>query len=820
MIIRDQATGGFVRANQALEDRLGWTSAELAERDAADWIHDDDRTAFCARLEARSGSVQARHQSKAGEWVALEWQVRAEGHDLVLLGCEATGYSVDPADAVEPLPRDDFSETLDAMVRFVEGHNPGLKCSVLLLGPDGRVSVGAGPSLPATYNAKVEGLAIGYRVGSCGTAAYWNVPVLVEDIHKDPLWRDLDEYASKAELAACWSHPFTGSHGQVLGALALYCSEPRGPTEEELRGLETAARMVGLAVERLQAETALRKSEADATAQSRLLSAITEVVTSYVDRGDWPSAGQRLVRSALQLTSSELGFFGVMKGTELQVVSREGEGWKEPVERPYGLDPRFEGLFVEVLKSARPLILSEGVEPANDDSRILRSFLGAPIVHGGEVVAMLGVASQTGDYSEEDRRAAEYLGRAARVMFDSHERRDREARLESQLNRAGKMEALGVMAGGVAHDFNNMLATVMGNAELALTTLTEDAPAAQMLREITMASVQATELCNQMLAYAGRGVRSTSKLEINGLIQELGSLLRVSLSKKADLHFEVEDAQLFIEADRAQMQQVIMNLITNAGEALEGGGGRIRVTSRTRYFRDAELRAFQPSSNLKAGDYVRLVVEDNGSGMDKETQTRIFDPFFTTKFAGRGLGLAAVQGIVLAHKGIISLQSEPGKGTTFVVLFPRVDPPIVSPVESPACTVDHSGSLLLVVDDEPKVRSIQTKILQNAGFDVIQAADGEEATEIFRTEGSSIDCVLLDLSMPKLDGVETFQELRRLQADVRVILTSGYTQGDVVDRFHEEGFAAVLQKPTPSKLLVSTIHAVLSTRRPARNTPS
>jgi len=532
-----------------------------------------------------------------------------------------------------------MSELLDAMARIVENNNPGMRCSILLLDERREHIVGgAGPSLPKAYNAAVEGLQIGPTVGSCGTAAFWKVPVVVEDIAQDPLWAQLRDAAATAGVCACWSHPILDAEGEALGAIALYNDRPRAPTRAHMDGLESAARMVGLAVER--------------------------------------------------------------------------------------------------------------------------------------------------------------------------------HRLEAQRHHSAKMEALGVLAGGVAHDFNNLLTVVLGNAELAVKGLPQDSDARNHLREIVDASLSAAELCEQMLAYVGRGARSPESVDFNELIAAQATLLRVALSKKASLVLDLHPGPLGVQADRSQLRHVVMNLITNASDAIGNCAGRIEVRTRLRSFTREELQSACPDSNLSPGEYVVLSVSDTGSGMTPQTQAKIFEPFFSTKGAGHGLGLAAAQGIVRGHGGAIALQSALGAGTTFQVLLPRASllDRVVVPPDRPVS--GRSNARILVVDDEAPVRSLFQAVLERAGYEVLLACDGQEAIEVFQREAESIHCVLLDLSMPRVDGEEAFRELRKLRGDVPVILSSGYAEQLVIDRLRNTGVAAVVHKPVEIGVLLDKVADALHPSRP------
>ena len=403
---------------------------------------------------------------------------------------------------------------------------------------------------------------------------------------------------------------------------------------------------------------------------------------------------------------------------------------------------------------------------------------------------------------------------AAQVLFnDISERKRRERvqrRLEARIQQAQKMESLGVLAGGVAHDFNNLLVGILGNADLALIKLPPESPARPNLQDIERASTRAADLARQMLAYSGKGRFLVEELDLQKLVEEIAHLLEVSISKKAVIKYEFGDRVPPISADATQVRQVIMNVITNASEALEDGGGVISISTGHMDCDAAYLGATFLDQDLEPGIYSYLEVSDTGVGMDEQARERIFDPFFTTKFTGRGLGLAAVLGIVRGHRGAIKVYSEPGKGTTFKVLFPSVAGEDLPDGAAETLEIRWTGSgLVLLVDDEKAVRDVGASMLQHAGFEVITARDGHEAVEVFGQRRDDVDCVVLDLAMPGLDGVETFRELRRIRSDVQVVLTSGYSESEAVHRFSGKKLAGFVQKPFRLVALMDVIKGAL-----------
>ncbi len=377
-------------------------------------------------------------------------------------------------------------------------------------------------------------------------------------------------------------------------------------------------------------------------------------------------------------------------------------------------------------------------------------------------------------------------------------------KLEQQVQHAQKLESLGVLAGGIAHDFNNILMVILGHADLAMEDTSTISPARKSLREIVTASRRAAELCNQMLAYSGRASFVIERIQLGAVIEEMAHLLKSSINKKAAFNMNITRDLPAIEADPSQIRQIAMNLIINASDAIGDRSGIITLTVAATRFEEDYLKETEIDSNLPAGLYVYLEVADTGCGMDEETRARLFEPFFTTKFTGRGLGLAAVLGIVRAHRGAIKVYSEKGKGTTFKVLIPAAEDNgsenrSAYNGRSPA---DWKGSgTILIADDDESVRALCARMLERLGFTVITAVDGSVALDVYRQRRDEIDLVILDLTMPHMDGVEAFSALRRENSKLKIVLASGYSEEDVASRVAGKGLSGVIQKPyTISKL--------------------
>ncbi len=387
---------------------------------------------------------------------------------------------------------------------------------------------------------------------------------------------------------------------------------------------------------------------------------------------------------------------------------------------------------------------------------------------------------------------------------------------EEALRQSQKLESLGVLAGGIAHDFNNLLTTILGNAELLKPLVGETpSPGQSSLDKIERTTRRLAELTRQMLAYSGRGQFSLARVDLNAVIREMTELLTVSIPKNVKVSYQLDPGLPNLDGDASQIRQVVLNLLTNAAEAIGGtlDGSVILQTGTVRLDAD-EIAGSYPEQELVPGNYARLQVSDNGSGMTEETLARIFDPFFTTKFTGRGLGLAALRGIVRGHRGGIRIFSRPGEGTVFTIVFPALETTAPAHVESGShvgqfTTIDHAR--VLVVDDEEGLRTLMVCALEEAGCTVFEAADGIEGIKQFQEHRDEIDVVVLDLTMPRLGGDEVFRRIHQSRPDAKVILCSGYTEEDTVRRFDGNGLAGFIEKPFKPSELIHKIGAVLAT---------
>jgi PAS domain S-box-containing protein len=442
----------------------------------------------------------------------------------------------------------------------------------------------------------------------------------------------------------------------------------------------------------------------------------------------------------------------------------------------------------EVLAACRPFDREYRICRVGDGAERWVHGLGRlEIGAGGRPVRMFGTIQ---DITERRAAAAE---------------RDR---LELQILHTQKLESLGVLAGGIAHDFNNILMSVLGNAGLARLRLPPESPAVENLHQIEQAASRAADLAKQMLAYSGKGKFVVEPVDLNRLTEEMEHMLRVSISKKAILRYNFSRPLPAVDADATQVRQVVMNLVINASEAIEERSGVIAVSTGCVTCTREYLQELWLDEQLPAGLYVTLEIADTGCGMDRETMARLFDPFFTTKFTGRGLGMAAVLGIVRGHRGAIKVYSEPGRGTTFKVFLPASTQQPLIPLALEQEPPWRGSGTILLADDEESVRAVGAEMIRELGFDVVTACDGREALERYRERRA--DLVILDLTMPRLDGEQAFRELRALDAAVRVVMSSGYNEMEVAQKFAGKRLAGFIQKPYTFETLRAALRAALS----------
>lgn len=468
--------------------------------------------------------------------------------------------------------------------------------------------------------------------------------------------------------------------------------------------------------------------------------------------------------------------------------------------------------------------------------------------HGNEQVAVEAMKAGALDYVVKSAavlsdmpRVVERALREWRLINARRQAEEEKRQIELRLQHSQKLESLGVLAGGIAHDFNNLVMAIMGHVEIALCDLPSASAARDSLEDIETVAVRASELCRQLLAYSGKERFVVEPVNLNHLVVEMSQLLETAVAKTAQVQLVLAENLPAIDAAATQIRQIVMNLITNASDALRGRKGIIRIESGLIEIDEVSLERTQMSFDAAPGPHVYLQVQDTGCGMNRATQEKIFDPFFTTKTSGRGLGMAAVRGIVRSHRGAIFLESEPDQGSTFRILFPMANSPNLdsgqaagapaagAPPHGPSSfgrepspqslrrpqakrtrdepTPTTGAATVLVIDDDLTIRTVTTITLEGAGYLVLTAEDGLRGLETFRRYHRDIAVVLLDLSMPEMSGEETFAELRKLRSDTPVIASSGHGENEV--RLRLPHLAGYIQKPYQAQSLITEVRRVL-----------
>jgi PAS domain S-box-containing protein len=525
---------------------------------------------------------------------------------------------------------------------------------------------------------------------------------------------------------------------------------------------------------------------------ARLRSRVARLQTAEKERGDSEESVRRMAE--------------IVESSEDAIIGKNLEGvvqsWNHAAQRVYG--------YSAADMIGQPMRLLLPPDRPDEESAILRQIQSGERVEHFETVRR----RKDGKLIHVSLTISPIRNRDGRVVGASHIARDISERklLEEQLRQTQKLESLGVLAGGIAHDFNNLLTGILGNASLALETIAPGDPSERFLTDVIRAAESAADLTRQLLAYAGKGRFVTEYVDLSQLVRDIGGLIQSSSHRSVLLQFDLAPSLPPIEADAGQIQQIVMNLVINGAEAIgEDRQGTVLLSTRTQDVDEDYVRTAFAGEDLPPGRYVALEVHDTGCGMDPDTMARIFDPFFTTKFTGRGLGLAAVMGIVRGHRGALRVYSTPGQGSTFKVLFPAAAG--VRPQEPARESRDLRGTeTILVVDDEDIVRQTARNALERYGYTVRSARDGAEAVDIFAREIGRIDLVLLDLTMPVMAGEEALRNLRALAPGVKVLLSSGFNEVEAVRRFIGKGLAGFIQKPYAATDLAQRIRQALDER--------
>jgi len=802
LILTHDLNGCLKTINPAAANLLGYPASEIVGRDMRDFIPEEFHPQFEAYLEriavsdSDDGLVQMR--SRDGQVHVLQYRnVRSQEPGE---GAYVLSHAADITDRmrVEQILREqnaylnalhetalglmsrlDIEDLLEQIIMraaalvgtehgyvFLQTPNAAGENEMIM-----RIGVGA-------YNG-FKGTKANYGVGLAGTVWQSGEPVRVDDYRN---WAGRLALSSRDILRAVAGVPIK-SGKQTIGVIGLaYLEEARHFDKGEMEALTRFSELASIALDNArlhqtaQSELSERKrAEGDLRRTEVFLNTVVDNLPYMV-----------FVKDAQDLRFVRFNRVGE------QLLGRSTADLLG--KNDYDIVPEVEARFFEIKDretlAARKLVdIPEETIETPTGKRYLHTKK-IPILDGeGQPKYLLGISEDITERKLEQERQ--------RVF-------------ERKLQETQKLESLGVLAGGIAHDFNNLLVSILGNVGLVLVDLEADSPVREPVEQIKIAAQRAADLTRQMLAYSGKGRFVMQSINLNHVITEITQLLQVSISKNATLRFNLDPQLPPIEGDVTQVRQVMMNLIVNASDAIGDRQGTISLcTGVVKADRDYLNGNFM-APELPEGRYVFVEVADDGAGMSKETQDKIFDPFFTTKFTGRGLGLAAVLGIVRGHGGAIRVYSELDKGSVFRILLPMKDAPMhVEKTGNELLPAKGSGTVL-VIDDEEVVRNVTKRMLTRIGYTPLLADDGPAGVEIYRTHQAQIVCVLLDMTMPKMSGEETLRHLRDINPDARVLLMSGYSEQEASTRFNGKKVNAFMQKPYTPQDLQEKINEVLT----------
>ncbi|MGM0576743.1 MAG: response regulator [Myxococcota bacterium] len=695
------------------------------------------------------------------------WLETADGpvHLLVwqdLTALDAFGEGLVAMSRHEPLRR-----VLSLVLRGIEARFEAGVAWLQELDDDHHLRHLAGPHLPTGWRERMDGRAADDREAPTSRPCIERSTLVIPDLEATDA--PFAPAVRRFGFRSMWSAPVRGAEG-VLGVLTILWHEPREPLPALVRLLEVAASVIAVFVESARARVALQR------------------------------AHRRLI---FHMDNSPLA---VIETDRRFRVTR----WSDKAERMLGISAS------EAL--GRPLGELDTLADSDRErgTNVLRALHRSTLRRGVVRLRMKTPSGREFDAEWHVSALRDEDGEPVSYMALGQDLSERQAR-EEALRQTQKLESVGVLAGGIAHDFNNLLTSALGHTDLALERMAPDAPARRHVQQIAEAAERAADLTRQLLAYSGEGRFEMRVLELGSLISQMSELLAASVSKKVEVRYELDPEPLEVHADPAQLRQAVLNLVTNASEAMERRGGTVTIRTDKVTLHEDDVSTHFAGQGLAPGPYALLEVCDEGPGMDAETLSRAFDPYFSTKEMGRGLGLAAIAGIVRGHDGGIRMDSDPEQGTRARLYLPaasghgerRADPP-PEPEESGERTGgDGPGGVVLVVDDETWVRQFIGEVLADHGHQVLYAVDGEEAVEVYRERGERIDLVILDMTMPRLGGAETLDALRTLDPDTRVVVTSGYTREETASAFGASQPDGFLQKPFRMHTLLDKVAEIL-----------
>jgi len=650
-----------------------------------------------------------------------------------------------------------LNEILTRLVLEMETLMPGSLCSILYMDEEGKHLLrGVAPNLPEDYVALIDRAPVAPRTGSCGTAAYEDRMVISSDILTDPLWESYRELATRFDLRACWSKPIHSSHGGILGTFAIYHRDVYVPSNAEIKLLERAGYVAGIAIERSRHGEELSRER---NLLRTLIENLSDVIFIKDRRHQYLAANAAAAR-----------FLGVSNESALLGKT------------DYDLFPQatasISHRIEERVLAGSPDINQESTIINDAGETTILSFSRMPLKNeNGEMIGLVVIG---------------------RNVTDQHH-------VEEERIKTQKLESLGLLAGGIAHDFNNILTSVLGNISMIKQSSDGVSPDnVELVTEAEQAIFRARELTQQLLTFAKGGLPVKRPANIGQVVSDAarfavrGSASRLELSIAADAWAA--------NIDSGQISQVVQNLVLNADQAMPHGG-TINVS-----VKNVELKQGNRSS-LSSGYYVAVSVRDHGVGIPERNRNKIFDPYFTTKPSGNGLGLTTSFSIIKKHGGNITVFSAVGKGSEFTFLLPAMPGHKLIEAEAGDSPSNSQHARILIMDDEEAILKISSRILERSGFQVRVSHHGEEAVMLYKDafeHGTPFDLVILDLTIPGgMGGKETFEQLREIDPSVKAIVSSGYSMDEIMARHEMFGFIGIVTKPYHRDDLINAINHAL-----------
>ncbi|HMF90500.1 MAG TPA: ATP-binding protein [Candidatus Angelobacter sp.] len=661
-----------------------------------------------------------------------------------------------------------LEDALAFVCHAVEAQSSELLCSICLVDPSRTYLInGVAPSLPESYLEAINGLRIGPKAGSCGTAAYLGKPVIVTDIANDPLWADFRDLALPLGLRACWSTPIFSRDGKILATFALYYREPRGPTERERQIVDWAAPHAAIVIEDKRTSEALQEERE----QLEIILDASPAMIWYKDRDNRILRANRLAAESIGLSKHDL------QGRSV-----------------YELYPQHAARYhqddLEVIRSGKPKLgIREPVPVGSGEERFVITDKIPQVDREGNIIGVIVFAR---DVTEQTR---------AEMALNQ---------VEEKLRQSQKLEAVGRLAGGVAHDFNNLLAIMKGHLERLADELGHGHPGLRRTTQIAAAADRAAAVTQQLLAFSRRQILRPRTISLNSVVNDMGALLKPLVGDSIEFELDLAEDLSNVIADPIQMEQVLLNLVVNACDAMPAGGNLVVKTANAKL--DDLWARSHPAA--EAGRYAMLSVTDSGPGMDTETQARIFEPFFTTKGVGKGtgLGLATAYGIVKQSNGYLDVKSELGCGASFEVYLPAVERPAELEPPSVAFRSPRGHETILLVEDEADVREVLTETLTQYGYKVLSARNGAEAITTSTQYPDVIHLLVTDLAMPGISGSEVATRLRRQRPGTGVVYMSAFVGDTLAKPDQTAPHGALLNKPFARDALARAVREAIDRR--------